>query len=76
MYSFNNQMFNPQYVNQQYYQTNLWQIQQYNYQQDVEVAKAVKAMRDLIEATKKLDEQHQRIAFLGCMAEIGKENKW
>ena len=69
-------MFNPQYVNPQYYQANILQIQQYNAEQDKEVFNAVKAMHDLIEATKKLDEYHQKIAFNACLAEIAKEMKW
>ena len=73
---FNNQMFNPTYVNAQYYQANAFQIQQYNYEQNKEVANAVKAMHDLLEATKKLDEQHQQIAFWLCLDEIAKESNW
>ncbi|MBE6819247.1 MAG: hypothetical protein E7517_08855 [Ruminococcaceae bacterium] len=73
---FNNQMFNPQFVNPQYYQANAYQIQQYNNDQNKEVVNAVKAMHDLIKATKKLDEQHQQIAFYACLDEIAKEMKW
>ena len=73
---FNNHMFNPQYVNPQYYQANAYQLQQYNYEQNKEVANAVKAMHDLCEATKKLDEQHQQIAFFACVEEMAREFQW
>lgn len=68
---FNDRMFNPQYVNQDYY----LQLQQQHYcdtMQDLEVQKAVKAMHDLCEATKKLDEPHQKQAFYYCLAEMAK----
>ena len=73
---FNNHMFNPQYVNPQYYQANMYQLQQYNYEQNREVANAVKAIHDLCEAVKKLDEQHQQIAFLACVEEMANEFNW
>ncbi len=73
---FNNQMFNPQYVNRQFYQDNLSQIQQYNFEQDKEVANAVRAIHDLLKSIKKLDNQHQEVAFWACLAEIARENNW
>ena len=52
MNQFYNQMFNPTYVNQSFYQSipsqTMWQYQQ---DQNAEVQKAVKATRDLCEAT-------------------------
>ena len=68
MNNFYNQMFNPQYVNLEYYR----QIEQWQYEakQNEEIAKAVKATRDLCEAVKELDDQHQQIAFAACLAEI------
>lgn len=74
--NFNNQMFNPQYVNQQYYNSIREEILKYNYEQNKEVANAVKAMHDLCEAVKKLDSQHQQTAFYACLAEMAKEMNW
>ena len=50
---FNNQMFNPNTVNSQYYHSVRDQIPTYGSNQDLEVAKAVKAIHDLCEAVKK-----------------------
>lgn len=57
---FNDRMFNPQYVNPTYYNQIQAQIAQYNFEQNTEQAKALKAFREMCEAVKKLDEQHQR----------------
>ena len=67
-------MFNPQYVNLEYYR----RVEQMQYQakQNEEVANAVKAIHDLCEAVKKLDDQHQQIAFSACLAEMAKELDW
>ena len=74
MNTFYNQMFNPQYVNLEYYR----QIQQRQYEanQNEEVGKAVKAIRDLCEAVKELDDQHQQMAFYACLAEMAREFNW
>ena len=74
MNTFYNQMFNPQYVNLQYYR----QIEQLQYdtKQNEEVAKAVKAIHDLCEAVKQLDDRHQQIAFSACLAEMAREFNW
>lgn len=74
MNNFYNQMFNPQYVNLQYYR----QIEQMQYEekQNSEVQKTVKAIHDLCEAVKLLDDQHQQIAFSACLAEIAREFNW
>lgn len=74
MNTFYDQMFNPQYVNLEYYH----QIEQRQYEvkQDKEIAKAVKAIHDLCEAIKQLDNQHQQIAFSACLAEMAKEFNW
>lgn len=74
MNTFYNQMFNPQYVNLQYYR----QIEQMQYQdkQNEEVSKAVKAIHDLCEAVKHLDDHHQQIAFSACLAEMAREFNW
>ena len=74
MNTFYNQMFNPQYVNLEYYR----QIQQRQYEanQNEEVGKAVKAIRDLCEAVRELDDQHQQMAFYACLAEMAREFNW
>lgn len=74
MNTFYNQMFNPQYVNPEYY--SLIKQQQYQAKQNEEVANAVKAIHDLCEAVKKLDEEHQQIAFSACLVEMAREFNW
>ena len=58
---FNNMMFNPQYVNANYYN----QIRQfeYNQNQDKKVRDAMKAMHDLCDAVKDMDQNHQQQAY-------------
>ena len=67
-------MFNPQYVNADYYN----QIQQfkYNQNQDKKVRDTIKAMHDLCDAVKDMDQNHQEQAFLGCLAVIAEEFQW
>lgn len=73
---FYNQMFNPQYVNPTYYHQVMNQMAQYDYQQNAEVVKVVNAFHDLLEAAKKLDDQHQKTAFLACLAEFERQKQW
>lgn len=77
-YDFNNQMFNPTYVNPNYYHQMQAQIeaQRYEAQQNKEVMDAVKAVRDLCKAVKKMDMQHQQQAFNLCLGEIALECGW
>ncbi|MBR2479204.1 MAG: hypothetical protein IKB47_02230 [Clostridia bacterium] len=74
MNTFYDQMFNPQYVNLEYYHQ--IEQQQHEANQDKEIIKAVKAIHDLCEAVKQLDNQHQQIAFSACLAEMAKEFNW
>ena len=71
---FNNMMFNPQYVNANYYN----QIRQFEYNQnhDKKVRDAIKAMHDLCDAVKDMDQNHQEQAFLGCLAVMAEEFHW
>ena len=73
---FNNQMINQQYVNRQYYNSIKQEIEEYNFRQNREVSNAVQAIHDLCEAVKKLDGQHQQMAFYTCLAEMAKEMNW
>ena len=73
---FNQQMFNPTTVNPQYYQSVRNQILAYEANQDLEVAKAVKAVRDLCEAVKKMDEAHQKEAFFLCLGQMAADMNW
>ena len=73
---FNQQMFNPNTVNPQYYQSIKYQIMSYEANQDLEVAKAVKAIHDLCEAVKKMDEHHQREAFYLCLNQMATDLNW
>ena len=60
---FNNMMFNPQYVNADYYN----QIRQfeYNQNQDKKSEIAIKAMHDLCDAVKDMDQEPSATGILG-----------
>ena len=73
---FYTKMFNQTYVNQSYYYQNQAQVQQYQLEQNCEVLKATKAFRDLCEAVKNMDAQHQEQAFYLCLAEAAKQFAW
>lgn len=73
---FNEKMFNPQYVNPAYYNHVQAQMTKCNFEQNVEVAKMVKAFRDMCEAVKKMDEQHQQEAFMACLVVMAEEFNW
>ena len=60
---FNNMMFNPQYVNADYY--NQMRQFEYNQNQDKKVRDTMKAMHDLCDAVKDMDQNHQQQAFWG-----------
>lgn len=70
------QLFNPQYVNYQNYNTFVKQMQQYSFEQNKEIANAVKAIHDYFESMKKLDYKHQQIANQLCLIEIAKALNW
>lgn len=72
---FYNRLFNPQYVNPTYYY-NVTPQEQYKQQQNKKIYDAVKAVHDLCEAVKGMDEQHQQVAFNLCLAEMAKEFGW
>ena len=72
---FQSMMFNPQYVTPDYYHQ-MMQQQRHEAEQNKKVADAVKAMHDLCEAVKGLDNAHQEIAFAACLAEMGREFRW
>ena len=69
-------MLNPQTVNPQYYHSIQHQIPSYGSNQDLEVAKAVKAIHDLCEAVKKMDESHQQAAFCLCLQQMAIDFNW
>ena len=73
---FNQQMFNPNTVNPQYYQSIRNQIMTYEANQNLEVTKAVKAIHDLYEAVKKMDEPHQKEAFFLCLGQMAADMNW
>lgn len=74
--NFHNQMFNQSYVNSEYYYQHQTQVQQYKSEQSCEVVKAVNAVRDLCEAVKNMDGQHQEQAFYLCLAEMANQFGW
>lgn len=67
-------MFNPQYVNPDNYK--LQRQMQHKYDQDKKVADAVKAIHDLCEAVKGMDQFHQQQAFQACLAQMALELGW
>lgn len=71
---FNKMMFNQQYISQKYYRT-IQPILQSQIQ-DQKVCEAVKAIHDLCEAVKDMDESHQQKAFIACLTEIAREFEW
>ncbi len=71
---FNNMMFNPQFVNPTYY-AQMQQVQ-YTFQQDKKVCDAVKAIHDLCDAIRGMDEPHQQQAFAACLTEMAREFRW
>lgn len=71
---FNNMMFNPRYVNADYY--NQMRQFEYNQNQDKKVRDAIKAMHDLCDAVKDMDQNHQQQAFLGCLGVMAEEFRW
>lgn len=73
---FQERMFNPTYVSRDYYNQIQAQINEYNFQQNIEVGKAVKATHDLCDAIKKMDESHQQGAFYACLATMAQEFGW
>lgn len=73
---FQERMFNPAYVNRDYYNQIQAQINTYNFQQNIEVEKAVKATHDLCGAIKNMDESHQQEAFCLCLAVMAQEFGW
>lgn len=78
----NNNMNTYQYTPYQLYQIGSFyqnpngQIFQYKIQQENEVLKAVKAMKDLCESFKKLDDEHQQQAILLSLGVMAKEFGW
>ena len=73
---FNEHMFNPNTVNPQYYLMLQNQIQQFEINQSVEVLNAVKAVHDLCEAVKKMDDAHQQTAFFLCLKQMSEDFHW
>lgn len=73
---FQERMFNPAYASQNYYNQVQAQINNYNFQQNIEVEKAVKAMHDLCGAVKNMDELHQQEASYLCLAAMAQEFGW
>ena len=49
---------------------------EYNQNQDKKVRDAIKAMHDLCDAVKDMDQNHQEQAFLGCLAVMAEEFHW
>ena len=77
MQYFNEKMFNPNYFSNDFYQANYDMIQQnYNKEQAVHVAKAVKAFKDMMDEVQYMDNDHQAQAFSLCLLEMASRNGW
>lgn len=63
------QIFNQRYVNQTYLQQ--LQQQQYHAEQQIEIAKAVKALHDYCDAARKIAPEYRQQAFCVCAAAKG-----
>ena len=73
---FYDQMFNPNTVNPQYYNSVRSQFPLTDWEQNIEIVKAVKAVHDLWEAVKKMDLPHQQVAFIACLQQMGNDMGW
>ncbi len=73
---FSDQFFNPQYVNPSYYDQIRQQIFQHNLEQTKEVTTIMKAVKDICDASKKLDPYHYQLAFNMALAVIADEYGW
>lgn len=73
---FQERMFNPTSVGRNYYNQVQTEINNYNFQQNIEVEKVVKATHDLCGAVKNMDERHRQEAFCLCLATIAQEFGW
>lgn len=67
-------MFNPQYVNSTYY-SHICQMN-YNMEQDKKVQDAAKAMHDMLDAIRGMDDRHQQMAAAACLAIMAQEYGW
>ena len=65
------QIFNQRYVNQTYLQQ--LQQQQYHAEQQIEIAKAIKALHDYCDAARKIAPEYRQQAFCVCAAAILEE---
>ena len=64
------QFFNPQYVNNTFLQT---MQQQHHNEQIIETEKAVKAIHDYFDATRKIAPEYQQEAFRRCIIAVLEE---
>ena len=77
MQYFNGRMLNPNYISYDYYQANYYMIQQnYNKEQLIHVAKAVKAFKDMMDEVQQMDRDHQLQTFSLCLVEMASRNGW
>ena len=64
-------IFNQQYVNNDY--LSQIQRQQYHAEQQLEIFKATKALRDYCDAARKISPEYQQQAIIACIATILEE---
>lgn len=77
MKNFNEWLYNPNYINAQAYHDQQIQImQEYEQNQQKEIIKAHKALKDFLDAIQKVDNIHQEQLFMVCFGEIAKRNHW
>lgn len=77
MKNFNDWLYNPYYINAQAYQNQQIRImQEYERDQQKEIANAHKALQDFLDTVQKVDSNHQEQLFMVCFGEIAKRNRW
>ena len=69
-----NWYYNPQCFNQQAYNQMQQEMQKYQHEQSEEVAKAIKAYNDFLDAYGKLDPAHQQEVSIFCLMDIARRN--
>lgn len=68
--------YNPEYFNPYEYYRYQSQMQAYEQQQTIEMANAVKAWHDFLDALQKIDQAHQLPVQIACLIDFGRRRGW
>ena len=71
-----NWYYNPLYINENNYINIQHKMQYYQQSQDAEVLKAFHAYQNFLDASSKLDSEHQYELFCYCLADFARRNNW